>query len=79
MKPSDESKMSRKDKALRCAYRVLKVIALEGHISPEMAKTTADLCALALPMKNRFTRGELDHIALVAMSTGGKYTPVAEA
>jgi hypothetical protein len=68
--------MNNKDKALRCAYQVLRVIALGGHIDPAMAKTVSDLCALALPMKYRFTRDELDYIALVAKNTGGQYAPV---
>ena len=79
VKPSNEAAMSHKDKALRCAFRVLRVIALGGHIEPAMAETAANLCGIALPMKNRFTRQELDEMALVAMNTGGQYAPVAEA
>lgn len=50
-------------KALRMAAKAFLIIAAGGHLLPEEGQTFADLCCLAIPMKDRFTRQELDEIS----------------
>jgi hypothetical protein len=49
--------------ALRMAAKAFLIIAAGGHLLPDEGKTFADLCCLAMPMKYRFTRQELDEIS----------------
>jgi hypothetical protein len=49
--------------ALRIAAKAFLIIAAGGHLLPEEGKTFADLCCLAIPMKDRFTRQELADIS----------------
>lgn len=56
--------MNHKDKALRIAYTAFRTMAEQGgdaFTSSEL-RTIGYLCALALPMKHRFTREELDRM-----------------
>lgn len=49
--------------ALRIAAKAFLIIAAGGHLLPEEGKMFADLCCLSIPMKDRFTRKELDDIS----------------
>jgi hypothetical protein len=49
--------------ALRLAAKAFLIIAAGGHLLPEEGKIFADLCYLAMPMKYRFTRQELNEIS----------------
>lgn len=55
--------MNQRVTALRYATKAFLIIAAGGHLLPEEGKTFADLCCLAIPMKYRFTRQELDEIS----------------
>lgn len=48
--------------ALRYAAKAFLIIHHGGRLLPSEAKTFADLCCLAMPMKHRFNRQELDDI-----------------
>jgi hypothetical protein len=50
-------------RALRMAAKAFLIIAAGGHLLPDEGKAFADLCCLAMPMKHRFTRQELDDIS----------------
>lgn len=54
--------MNRKDEALRIAWKGFQIIRFGGHLEPSEAKIFGDLCALALPMKYRWTKEEIDSI-----------------
>ena len=58
--------MSNKDKALRVAYRAFRFLSAGEKITQKQAKQFADMCALALPMRYRFTRAELADMVLQA-------------
>jgi hypothetical protein len=50
-------------KALRMAAKAFLIIAAGGYLLPDEGKTFADLCCLAIPVKDRFSRQELDDIS----------------
>jgi hypothetical protein len=54
--------MNKKDEALRIAARGFLIIRFGGTLTQSEAKTFADLCCLALPMKYRFEKQELVNI-----------------
>ncbi len=54
--------MNHKDKALRIAFTAFHSLSLGNQFSQNDFATFADLCALALPMKYRFTKEELETI-----------------
>lgn len=54
--------MTKQQEVLRMACKAFLVLHYGGMMTPDDLKLFADLCALALPMKYRFTRSELDEI-----------------
>lgn len=54
--------MNHKDHALRMAAKAFMIIRFGGYLTADEAKTFCDLCCLALPMKYRFPRAEIDAI-----------------
>lgn len=54
--------MTKKDQALRYAVKAFLIIAHGGHLLPSEAKTFAELCSVALPVKYRFNAKELGEI-----------------
>ena len=59
-----------KDKALRVACRAFRVMKMGGKFCSHDLEILEHLCALALPMKYRFTQQELNEMKAVAESTG---------
>jgi len=54
--------MNHKDKALRIAFTAFRSLSQGNQFSASDFATLADLCALALPVKYRFTKEELEEI-----------------
>jgi hypothetical protein len=54
--------MNRKDEALRVAAKAFMIIRYGGYLTPDDAKNFEWLCCLALPMRYRFERSEIEAI-----------------
>lgn len=54
--------MNHKDQALRTAAKAFLCLHHGGTMTADEFKIFADLCCLALPMKYRFSRAELEEI-----------------
>jgi threonine synthase len=54
--------MNHKDKALRVAFKAFRMMSRGAKFSEEDLSTLSDLCGIALPVKYRFSRAELDAI-----------------
>lgn len=52
--------MTKTQDTLRIVHHYLYALAYGAPLEPKQAKLMADLCALSLPMRLRWTRAELD-------------------
>lgn len=63
-----EDVVNHKDKALRLAFKAFRMMSMGTKFSAEDCGTLADICGIALPMRYRFTRAELDSISEESLS-----------